>query len=150
MESWVFSRTHVEDRSAMMTSKMRKTMRWIRTRVAALATADFRSKRGADARWCGLEVMEDRVLLNGVTIITHGYKLSGTLGETPWPSAMADAVASRIGAGATVFQLTVDDSGSANTPHVNPIVYRYGPDLDAETNSKAEVVISGAITKSCG
>lgn len=85
-----------------------------------------------------LEPLESRMLLSGVTLITHGYQLSGNVG--PWLDRMADEVADRVGPDASVFKLVVEED--ANKLFISSFNQRYGPSLSSGTNSRGEIVIS--------
>lgn len=59
-----------------------------------------------------MEPLEGRVLLAGVTFVTHGYQAGG--GFPAWVSSMVEAVAQRagpIGTASTTMRMTVDDDG---------------------------------------
>ncbi len=62
---------------------------------------------------CLLEPLESRVLLSGVTLVTHGYELSGTFPN--WVETMAEAVAAREG-GASIYRFVLGGRAGI-TPH---------------------------------
>jgi hypothetical protein len=59
-----------------------------------------------------MESLEGRVLLAGVTFVTHGYQAGGSF--PAWVSSMVEAIAQRagpIGTASTTMRMTVDDDG---------------------------------------
>jgi|GEM_PF-971435 len=65
-------------------------------------------RRPSTTTWRGLEPLEPRTLLSGLTVITHGYM---PLSNFPtWVSSMADAIADRAGSQTAVYKLRITDS----------------------------------------
>ena len=86
----------------------------------------------ADGHWSGLEVLEPRLLLSGVTLITHGF--GGTVED--WVTAMADAIADRpdFDADQPRYTVTVTDPGHDGGPlSVTPTAFTGPSPVDANT-----------------
>jgi hypothetical protein len=82
-----------------------------------------------------LEALESRTLFAGVTLITHGFNLPGTTDAdaTEWVDAMAQAVATRAGAGTPVFNLALNASGHATLSQVS------GEKFESDANGNAVI-----------
>lgn len=59
---------------------------------------------------CDFEGLEDRTLMSGVTVITHGYQLTNS--ADPWVHEMALAVAARAGPDTSIYRMKLSGTGS--------------------------------------
>src|SRR5687768_10678760 len=87
--------------------------------------------------------LERRVLLAGVTILTHGFNSAATSGT--WPDKMGDAIAERLGGQAAVSQYMLTVTGSSSQPTAFALSHDagtpiWGPGGDA-SNASGEVLI---------
>jgi len=84
----------------------------------------------------GIEQLESRTLLAGVTLMTHGYQISGDF--PVWLTQMGDAIANRVGPSeVTRDTIRLDSSGEPESWE-----YTAGrPQIDETTSRKSEFVI---------
>src|SRR4051812_23878314 len=85
-----------------------------------------------------LELLESRELLNGLTVVTHGFQLSA--GTPNWVTAMGADIAARMGPDTSVYKLTLTRNAS-NQPIVSGFSQVQGPSLFRGTSSNAETVL---------
>src|SRR4051812_45700966 len=82
--------------------------------------------------------LESRTLLNGLTIITHGYQAFSSSAPA-WVSTMKDAVVARLGADTTVYKMKLDYNSGG--PYVSSFTRIAGPAQNSAASSKAESVL---------
>jgi len=85
-----------------------------------------------------LEPLESRLLLNGLTIITHGYLASA--GRPGWLDGMASAIINRAGPDTAVYDLVVQPNG-ANVPVVTGFARISGPPMASSTNGQTILLL---------
>jgi len=91
------------------------------------------------AQWRGLESLEDRVMLSGVTIITHGFQ---EVSDRPaWLDSMKDAIFERAGEDAAVYALRIDRSGTGGAARVSSFDLLAGLPPSHPQNSDGETII---------
>jgi hypothetical protein len=89
-----------------------------------------------------LETLESRVLLNGLTIITHGY-MPFDNSAPAWVAAMGSAIAARDGTGTSTYKLVIAPL-DANTVQVTSFTLVSGPGQSAGSNGEAILLLDWA------
>ncbi len=84
------------------------------------------------------EPLEQRMLLSGLTIITHGYELSGT--APSWLFEMADTIANQDGPSTAVYDLQLNYN-SSDQAQVDSFTHVSGPSPSSTQSSNAETVV---------
>jgi len=83
-----------------------------------------------------LEQLAPRLLLNGVTLITHGHNTD----TTGWISTMADAVADRVVGDPAVYTLYIKDNDDDEEPDWHNLIAK-DPALTYDTVDSGEAII---------
>src|SRR5690242_20674676 len=97
-------------------------------------------RRTTSGRSCvELQLLEARTLLNGLTIITHGYQAFSSSAPA-WVSTMKDAVVARLGPDTTVYRMKLDYN-AGNSPYVSSFTRIAGPAPNTPGSSSAESVL---------
>ncbi|MCC7145696.1 MAG: LEPR-XLL domain-containing protein [Phycisphaeraceae bacterium] len=89
--------------------------------------------------WLGLEALEPRLLLSGVTLLTHGYQPLSSDRPT-WLDAMAAAVVAQAGVDTAVYALRIE-LNSSNDPFVSSFQLLAGLSPTSSASSNSETVI---------
>ncbi len=84
------------------------------------------------------EMLEQRVLLNGLTIITHGYELTG--GMPGWLTSMGNQIAARMGPDTSIYKMTLTHN-SSNDPVVSGFSLQKGPSPTSANSPNADTVL---------
>ena len=89
----------------------------------------------ADRLWHGLEPLEERTLLSGITLITHGFASD----VTSWVDTMRQAIIVRpelAGSDLTTYTAVVQDPGALGGPLDVTLGPRIGPDPTASNSGE--------------
>ncbi len=94
-----------------------------------------------------LEALETRILLNGLTVITHGLEPTGTMG--PWVNSMGSAIAAWAGAGSAVYLLQLQ-AATSTTVSVKQFERLSGPPEADSANAENILLLDWASVSGIG
>jgi hypothetical protein len=89
-----------------------------------------------------LENLESRLLLNGLTIITHGYEPFSNA-RPSWIDSMGNAIANQAGPGTSVYTLRLEPT-NGSTVHVSRFARLSGPDQAGSSNGEIILLLDWA------
>jgi hypothetical protein len=103
-------------------------------------------KKGSPVRLAkvvALEALEQRRMFYGVTLVTHGYEPFWS--DAPqWVSKMASAIATRAGAGSSIYKLKIVDSDGTASVQSFTRMFGDGPGSVASANAETVIILDWA------
>jgi hypothetical protein len=91
------------------------------------------------AQFVGLEPLESRVLLNGVTLLTHGFQADSS-DRPAWIDTMAGAIITEAGADTAVYALQIARNVEGNA-QVDSFAQVYGPAQSSGLSSNGQSIV---------